>query len=158
MASLPIKELLNVVVTELRGATSTHLNDSSLKVYKGDQSAWRYRKGVFVVWAGMVQEPASILGQWDDIQDIWVLIRQTAKDPNEGAGRVSDDAWYDDFLELCEEVIVELGSVTNRNVTGAGGVTSNSMRITSVDPGYDSEGQTEMLVCRIVLAYNTPRD
>ena len=155
MASLPIKELLDAVVTELQGATTTHLNDSSIKVYKGDQAAWRYRKGIFVVWAGGSQEPASIQGQWDDIHDIWVIVRQEAKD---STGAVADGAWYDDFLELCEEVILEVGLVANRNLTGAGGSTTHKTELIDWNPGYDSEGTTEMLVCQLILRIWGPRD
>ncbi len=145
---MTIKNLLNAVVSELQGATTTHL--AAAKVYKGYQDAWRAQKCILVMWSGGTEEPAAIQDSFYDLHNIIVQVRMPVRD---STGAVGDGDWYDDFLELSEEVKVELTILANRFIRDAASEDAVIMRIDNWGAGFTGEADEQMMVCEYSLTY-----
>jgi len=146
MAGISIKNAFNAVVSALQAATSTHL--AGVNVYKGDNSDWKGAKAIFVMWTGSEEEGAAIGNNWWMTHRFLVEVRQVQRD---STGAVADGDWYDDFLELCEEVNLVFSSLDGRSITDANSLKASHVGKT-ISAGYgDNVGKTNMLCCQFDL-------
>jgi len=151
---MTIKQTIGKLKTELEGAGTTHL--STATVYRGDRESWSATKAVFLIWTAMTEEGVSIGDgeAFSDIHAITVDIRQKAGDAT-GAQRDPDD-WYDDFLELYDEVKAELVTKETRRAT-AGTQHFNKLLIESVEVGYIGEGTERHFVASMDILVHVPQ-
>ena len=151
---MTLKLLFNAVVSAIRAGTGTHLGATATRVYKWDLPSWSAQKAVFVIVDTGNENPVAIGDCFDDEYNIWVDVRMPIRDETQ---TVAEEDWYDDFLELCEEVKVELTTVANRAIVATDSSTGNKMAVTGWEYGTAQIGDKQYHGCRFTLRYYVPQ-
>ena len=151
---MDIKTVLNSLKTELEGAGTAHLTGAT--VFRQDRESWSATKAVFLIWLGATEEAVSIGDgeAFSDIHTVAVDMRQKTSDPT-GAVRDPDD-WYDDFLELYQEVKAELVVKATRRATG-GSQHFNKIILGPTTAGFIGEGSERHYAASIELEVHVPQ-
>ncbi len=150
-----LKDLIDAIVLALRSATSTHLANSGMRVYKGDLPGWRATKGIFVVWSGSSERSRGI-GQemFGDTHTINVYVRHPARDET---GAIAPADWYDDFVELVQEVRKVFTPRTNRALADTYSNLAWKLELGELSVGFSDESGQEYWEAAQPLIYEVPQ-
>ncbi len=150
-----LKDLIDAIVLALRSATSTHLLASAMRVYKGDMPGWRAVKGIFVVWAEAGERSRGIGKEmFGNTHTVNVYVVQPVRDDT---GTVAAADWYDDFLELVQEVWDVFTPRTQRALADTLGNLAWKLQIGATIFGFSDESGREYWQANIPLVYEVPQ-